>query len=65
MPQVSRLLSEACRDPILWPELDLSYAPFKTEASWRGFLRWLVARASGLQALWFGGQQVRAPSKVS
>ena len=30
VPLVSRRLSEACRDPSAWPELELMQATFKT-----------------------------------
>ena len=53
-PLVSRLFSEACRDPTMWPELHVLRSAFRTEARWQGFLRWLAVRASGLRILAFG-----------
>ena len=53
MPLVSRAFAEACRDPALWPDLHVRHGAFRTDALWRGFLRWLSVRGSGLQALNF------------
>ena len=60
VPLVSRCFSEACQDPHVWPELHVLHSQFSTEARWRSFLRWLAARASGLQTLVFG-KKVRPP----
>ena len=54
MPLVNRHFSEACRDPSVWPELRVLHAAFDMEDDWWSFLRWLSARASGLQTLVFG-----------
>ena len=54
VPLVSRRFAEACRDPTLWPKLHVAHAAFLSEATWRGFLRWLAHRASGLQMLMYG-----------
>ena len=59
VPLVSRRFAEACRDPTLWPELQVPCAAFASEAHWRGFLRWLAHRASGLQTLVYGNSKVR------
>ena len=55
VPLVSRLFSEACRDPCLWPELSVLHHQFSTEACWRSFLRWLAFRAPGLQSFEING----------
>ena len=53
VPLVSLHLSQACRDPALWPDFRAQNADFQTDDRWRSFLRWLVPRASGLQTLRF------------
>ena len=62
MPLVSRRFVAACREPSVWPELRVLHSALGTEERWRGFLRWLAARASGLQTLVFGADTDRADS---
>ena len=50
MPRVSRRFHEACRDPTLWPQLDVVHSQFWTDALWQSFLRWLATVASGLHS---------------
>ena len=66
MPLVSLRMSQACRDPALWPILRVWCAEFWMEAAWSSFLRWLVPRAPGLQTLQFNDYDVCAqpPAEV-
>ena len=51
VPLVCRRFAEACRDPSAWPELHIPEPAWVEEQRWQGFLRWLPARAPGLQTL--------------
>ena len=60
VPLVSLRLSQACRDPALWPDLRACVTKVRTEVGWRSFLLWLVPRAVGLQTLAFKDTEVCA-----
>ena len=65
VPLVSRRFAEACRDPSLWLHFNVSHDAFWTKARWLSFLRWLAARASGMQSIQFGDDDDRDDDDIA